>query len=182
LQEVIRFFGHRMGKSGATLLLSTASAHFNPSMATQSVWSMAIAVCWSGAMLVLSRHLAARNDALAAADKEKEREKEAAGEAAAATVAAGHTGTSSQAAATAATASAASAATAAAEESASNEGRGSRRDSVSGSDGSSDEGAQISPQSPATLWTTAVLTTALKGGGGDDHHAPAAKSKNRKSN
>jgi len=48
---------------------------------------------------------------------------------------------------------------------------------VSGSDGSSDEGAQISPQSPATLWTTAVLTTALKGGGGDDDHEPPAASR-----
>jgi hypothetical protein len=34
-KELIRFFGHRMGKSVAVMILSAASAHFNPSMATQ---------------------------------------------------------------------------------------------------------------------------------------------------
>ena len=65
---MVRFFGHRMGKSGATLLLSAASAHFSPSMSTQSMWSFGITAAWSGIMLVLSRHLAKRNEILLAGD------------------------------------------------------------------------------------------------------------------
>ena len=64
-----------MDKSGATLVLSTASGYFNPSMGTQSLWSIVITTGWSGAMLLLSRHLALRNDtlaAVAAADKAPE--------------------------------------------------------------------------------------------------------------
>ena len=34
-KELIRFFGHRMGKSAAVMILSAASAHFRPSLATQ---------------------------------------------------------------------------------------------------------------------------------------------------
>jgi ATP/ADP translocase len=34
-KELIRFFGHRMGRSAAVMMLSAASAHFKPSMATQ---------------------------------------------------------------------------------------------------------------------------------------------------
>lgn len=34
-KELIRFFGHRMGRSAAVMILSAASAHFKPSMATQ---------------------------------------------------------------------------------------------------------------------------------------------------
>ena len=36
-KELIRFFGHRMGKSAAVMILSAASAHFKPSMATQVI-------------------------------------------------------------------------------------------------------------------------------------------------
>ena len=34
-KELIRFFGHRMGKSAAVMMLSAASVHFKPSLATQ---------------------------------------------------------------------------------------------------------------------------------------------------
>ena len=34
-KELIRFFGHRMGKSAAVMILSAASVHFKPSLATQ---------------------------------------------------------------------------------------------------------------------------------------------------
>ena len=47
-------------------MLSTASGYFNPSMGTQSLWSILITTGWSGAMIMLSRHLAIRNDNLAA--------------------------------------------------------------------------------------------------------------------
>ena len=74
-KELIKFFGHRMGKSGATLLLSAASAHFSPSMRTQSLWSFVITAAWSGVTLVLSNHLAARNDGIAANEKDEKTEK-----------------------------------------------------------------------------------------------------------
>eukprot|EP00596_Hydrurales_sp_CCMP1899_P002511 CAMPEP_0119045090 /NCGR_PEP_ID=MMETSP1177-20130426/36911_1 /TAXON_ID=2985 /ORGANISM="Ochromonas sp, Strain CCMP1899" /LENGTH=261 /DNA_ID=CAMNT_0007016237 /DNA_START=1226 /DNA_END=2008 /DNA_ORIENTATION=+ len=61
-KELIRFFGHRMGKSVAVMILSAASAHFNPSMATQSLWGGLITALWSGTMFCLSRHLALRNE------------------------------------------------------------------------------------------------------------------------
>lgn len=34
-KELIRFFGHRMGKSAAVMMLSAAGVHFKPSLATQ---------------------------------------------------------------------------------------------------------------------------------------------------
>ena len=34
-KELIRFFGHRMGRSFAVMILSAASVHFKPTLATQ---------------------------------------------------------------------------------------------------------------------------------------------------
>jgi S1-C subfamily serine protease len=74
-KELIKFFGHRMGKSGATLLLTAASAHFSPSMRTQSLWSFVITAAWSGVTLVLSNHLAARHEGIVAKEKNDQTEK-----------------------------------------------------------------------------------------------------------
>ena len=98
-KELIRFFGHRMGRSAAVMILSAASAHFKPSMATQvcrllhysrcvyflrqlihfikfcfnqSLWGGAITAMWCGVMFILSRHLALRNDPHAEAERSEE--------------------------------------------------------------------------------------------------------------
>jgi len=60
-KELIRFFGARLGKSGTSLLLSAASAHFQPSLSTQTAWSGVLAGLWGGAMYFLSEHLNNRN-------------------------------------------------------------------------------------------------------------------------
>jgi TLC ATP/ADP transporter len=56
-KELIRFFGHRLGKSGTSLLLSAASAHFKPTLRAQSVWSGTLAAVWGASMFLLSAHL-----------------------------------------------------------------------------------------------------------------------------
>ena len=56
-KELIRFFGHRLGKSGTSLLLSAASAHFRPSLPTQTIWSGTLAAAWGASMYLLSSHL-----------------------------------------------------------------------------------------------------------------------------
>ena len=60
-KELIRFFGHRLGKSGTSLLLSAASAHFRPTLQAQAVWSSTLIALWGGAMSLLSSHLNASN-------------------------------------------------------------------------------------------------------------------------
>ena len=59
-KELIRFFGHRLGKSGTSLLLSAASAHFRPSLPTQTIWSSTLAAIWGASMYLLSSHLATK--------------------------------------------------------------------------------------------------------------------------
>jgi hypothetical protein len=56
-KELIRFFGHRLGKSGTSLMLSAASAHFKPTLRAQSVWSGTLAAVWGASMFLLSAHL-----------------------------------------------------------------------------------------------------------------------------
>ena len=83
-------------------MLSTASGYFNPSMGTQSLWSILITTGWSGAMIMLSRHLAIRNDNLAAVAAAADKTPEIAVKTIAATAAA-TTAATTTAAATAAT-------------------------------------------------------------------------------
>ena len=56
-KELIRFFGHRLGKSGTSLMLSAASAHFRPTVRTQSIWSTSVAAMWGASMFLLSQNL-----------------------------------------------------------------------------------------------------------------------------
>lgn len=60
-KEVIRFFGHKLGKSGSSLLLSTASSRLQPSSATMSSWAGAATIIWGVATHILSYHLATRD-------------------------------------------------------------------------------------------------------------------------
>ena len=66
-KELIRFFGHRLGKSGTSLLISAASAHLQPTLQTQTVWSGTLAAIWGGSMFLLSSHLETVNESEAAA-------------------------------------------------------------------------------------------------------------------
>jgi len=59
-KELIKFFGHKLGKSAASLILSACVAHVKPSLATQSMWGAAFAVCWGVTMYRLSRFLKER--------------------------------------------------------------------------------------------------------------------------
>ena len=61
-KELIRFFGHRLGRSAATIFLSAASSHFSPSLATQSLWGFIITFGWSGIMFILAHHLSMRGE------------------------------------------------------------------------------------------------------------------------
>jgi len=60
-KELIKFFGHKLGKSAASLILSACVAHVKPSLATQSMWGAAFAVCWGATMYRLSRFLKERD-------------------------------------------------------------------------------------------------------------------------
>ena len=56
-KELIRFFGHRLGKSGTSLLLSAANSYFRPSAYTQTVWSSTVAAMWGASMFLVSKNL-----------------------------------------------------------------------------------------------------------------------------
>jgi len=60
-KELIRFFGHRMGRSVASLALSTLTAHFRPITTTQSMWCGSTIVLWLTTMCGLSLHLWTRD-------------------------------------------------------------------------------------------------------------------------
>ena len=59
-KEMIRFFGHRLGKSAASLLLSYMIGHFKPTLGVQLIWSTILTGCWGVAMSFLATHLVDR--------------------------------------------------------------------------------------------------------------------------
>ena len=72
-KELVRFFGQRLGKSSASLILSALSAHFLPSLATQSLWSASITLGWGLVMYPLATHLAERDRVIeTAAEKRRD--------------------------------------------------------------------------------------------------------------
>jgi hypothetical protein len=60
-KELIRYFGHKMGKSAASLLLSGLIAQFDPTLRTQSLWGAGLSLCWAYSMYQLANHLWERN-------------------------------------------------------------------------------------------------------------------------
>lgn len=64
-KEYVRFFGSKLGKTGASLALTTLTAHIRPSLTTQCLWSLSLAVAWAGVMTLLASHL---SDKISAAD------------------------------------------------------------------------------------------------------------------
>ena len=59
-KEMIRFFGHRLGKSAASLILSYMVGHFKPTLGVQLIWSTILTGCWAVAMSFLATHLVDR--------------------------------------------------------------------------------------------------------------------------
>ena len=62
-KELIRFFGHKLGKSAASLILSGIVGHLQPSLGTQSLWSAVFSSVWSVIMYVLSVKLMSQESA-----------------------------------------------------------------------------------------------------------------------
>jgi hypothetical protein len=60
-KELIKFFGHKLGKSASSLILSGLIAQVRPSLATQSMWGAIFAVCWGVTMHQLAQFLIRRD-------------------------------------------------------------------------------------------------------------------------
>ena len=56
-KELIRFFGHKLGKSAASLILSAVVGHMQPSLGTQSLWSAMFTCIWGIIMYILTGKL-----------------------------------------------------------------------------------------------------------------------------
>lgn len=56
-KELIRFFGHKLGKSAASLILSAIVGHMQPSLGTQSLWSALFTCIWGIIMYFLTGKL-----------------------------------------------------------------------------------------------------------------------------
>jgi len=63
-KEVIRFFGHKLGKSWSSLVLTSAVSRLNPSTSFMSMWATGATLVWSCATQVLSTHLIDREEVL----------------------------------------------------------------------------------------------------------------------
>ena len=72
-KELIRFFGHKLGKSGTSLLLSAAIRHFQPGLQDQTMWGASLVALWGGTLYILSDHLSTRNHESGFLAKVKER-------------------------------------------------------------------------------------------------------------
>ena len=56
-KELIKFFGHKLGKSLSSVVISTAIHKYQPSLQQQSIWGLGFTVVWGAALLCLSKHL-----------------------------------------------------------------------------------------------------------------------------
>lgn len=56
-KELIRFFGHKLGKSGTSLIISAAVSRFQPSLRQQIIWGVTLAGAWGGTLYFLSEHV-----------------------------------------------------------------------------------------------------------------------------
>lgn len=66
-KELVKFFGHKLGKSGASLLLTLLISHLQPSLRMQSIWGAAFTLFWAVSIYMLAAHLV---------DREKEEAKQ----------------------------------------------------------------------------------------------------------
>eukprot|EP01033_Poteriospumella_lacustris_P005519 gene5518-3935_t len=56
-KELVKFFGHKLGKSAASLALSFLIAKLQPSLMFQSIWGGAFSLIWAVSIFCLSKHL-----------------------------------------------------------------------------------------------------------------------------
>lgn len=61
-KEFIRFFGHRLGKSAASIILCTLNAKYQWSHFSQSLLGFAFAALWEITMFILAQHIVATTD------------------------------------------------------------------------------------------------------------------------
>ena len=61
-KEYVRFFGTKLGKTGASLLFSFMTSQLQPSLSTHCLWGWVFAVAWSCVMGLLSIHLKEKVD------------------------------------------------------------------------------------------------------------------------
>lgn len=61
-KELVKFFGHKLGKSGASLALSFLLSHFKPSLTMQSIWGAIFIIAWAVSIYMLSAHLSERDE------------------------------------------------------------------------------------------------------------------------
>lgn len=59
-KELVKFFGHKLGKSAASLVLSFLIAKLQPSIMFQSIWGGAFSLIWAVSIFGLSKHLVER--------------------------------------------------------------------------------------------------------------------------
>jgi ATP/ADP translocase len=62
-KELIKFFGHKLGKSAASLALSYLISRNQPSLMFQSIWGGAFSIVWAVSIFWLCIHLVERNNA-----------------------------------------------------------------------------------------------------------------------
>jgi ATP/ADP translocase len=62
-KELIKFFGHKLGKSAASLVLSFLISRIQPSLMFQSIWGGAFSIIWAVSIFWLCSHLVDRNNA-----------------------------------------------------------------------------------------------------------------------
>eukprot|EP01038_Epipyxis_sp_PR26KG_P006551 gene6551-8998_t len=60
-KELIKFFGHKLGKSAASLVLSGFISQLNPSLASQSLWGVTFTFIWGITMYELAGYLKERD-------------------------------------------------------------------------------------------------------------------------
>lgn len=61
-KELVKFFGHKLGKSGASLLLSVLISNLQPSLRMQSVWGGTFTMIWAVSIFFLANHLIEREE------------------------------------------------------------------------------------------------------------------------
>ena len=60
-KELVRFFGHKLGKSGSSLILSALISQLNPSLAVQSIWGALFTLSWGVSLFYLAGHISERH-------------------------------------------------------------------------------------------------------------------------
>ena len=72
-KELIRFFGHKLGKSATSLILTYATKSIQPEWDAVVAWSMTAVALWGVTMSLLSAHIAERNAKIDIEEQERQR-------------------------------------------------------------------------------------------------------------